>query len=96
MDMTPRKARAETMNGVDAELSKDMAVAAERSQYPCNNGANNRRRTPTVVEKATAESTLLRRGSLLTDGHQRNVLGTPTEAANGCSQSIHAISSMHL
>jgi hypothetical protein len=104
-DRLPGKVGAETMNGVDVELGKDMAstpcnthvaVAAERSPFPCNNGASNRQRTPTVVEKArepnTAESPLLTKGSLLTDGHRRKVSSTPTEAAkgNGSSQSLRA------
>jgi hypothetical protein len=88
------------MDGVDTEPSKDMAstpcnthvaVAAERSPFPCNNGASNRHRIPTMVEMGrepnTAESSLLRKGSLLTDGRQK-VSGTPTEAAkeNGSTQ----------
>jgi hypothetical protein len=63
------------MDGVDTEPSKDMAstpcnthvaVAAERSPFPCNNGASNRHRIPTMVEMGrepnTAESSLLRKG----------------------------------
>jgi hypothetical protein len=47
------------MDGVDTEPSKDMAstpcnthvaVAAERSPFPCNNGASNRHRIPTMVD----------------------------------------------
>jgi hypothetical protein len=97
----PGKVGAETMNGVDAELNKDiastpcnthMAVVAERSLFPCNNGESNRQRTPTVVGKPrepnTAESPLLRKGSILTDGHRRKVSGTPTEAAKASAQKV--------
>jgi hypothetical protein len=77
----PGKAGAEIMNGVDAELSKDMAstpcnthmaVAAERSPFSCGDSISNRQRTPNMLEELrepnVAESQLLRKGSLLIDG----------------------------
>lgn len=86
-DRLPAKVGAGTMNGVDAELSKDMAstpcnthiaIAAEGSPFPCNS-TSNRQRTPNMVEEPKelnrAESSLLRNGSLLIDGHQRKASG---------------------
>jgi hypothetical protein len=98
----PGNIETETMNGVDAELSKDMAftlcntymaVIVERSLFPCNNGESNRQRTLTVTGKSnTAEFPLLNKGSILTDGHLRKVSNTLTEAAKGnrSSQSLRA------
>lgn len=92
-DRLPGNIGTETMNGVDAELNKDMtstscnthmAVVVERSLLSYNNGESNRQRIPTVAGKPnTAESPLLRKGSILTDGHLRKVSNTPTEAAKG-------------
>jgi hypothetical protein len=93
------------MNGVDAELSKDMAstpcnthiaVAAEGSPFPCNS-TSNPQQTPNMVEEPKepngVESPLLRDGSLLINGHRRKASGTPTEAGegNGSNRSLLAI-----
>ena len=90
------------MHRVDAELSKDMAstpcstrmaVAAERSLFPCDDSTSNHQRTPNMLEEPRepnmAESQLLKRGSLLINEHQRQASSTSTKAikGNGSSQS---------
>jgi len=102
MDRLTGKVGAETMNRVDAELSKDMtstpcntrmAVAAERSLFPCGDSTSNHQRTPNMLEEPRepnmAQSQLLKRGSLLINGYQMQASGTSTEAikGNGSSQS---------